>query len=348
MMRFEMPWAFLLLLLPCIVYAWRRRFKHGALLFSSLSVAKEAGQSWKVRLSCLPLVFESLAFLLLVIALARPQAGNEKIQNISQGVAIEMLLDRSTSMSLFMNAGNAPQQRFELAKKVFNDFVFGSSSSMEGRKEDLVGLVAFARYADTICPLTLSHDVLRPFLNTVKMAEIQEEDGTAIGDALALAAARLQTVEENLRQQSIKAKDDYKIRSKVVILLTDGENNCGRKTVAQAGEMLVKWGIRLYVVTITGEAYQQYGNRLRRVMTRPPDLSELNNIAESTGGFCKKAWDAKSLRELYEEIDKLEKSQVESTSYIDYKELCQPFMLAAFLCLALAMFLSSTIFRRLP
>ena len=137
MMRFEMPWAFMLLLLPCIVYVWRRRFKRSSLLFSSLSAAKEAGLSWKARFSCLPLVFKSLAFLLLVIALARPQAGNEKIQNISQGVAIEMLLDRSTSMSLFMDAGNGPRQRFELAKKVFNDFVFGNGGNMEGRKEDI-------------------------------------------------------------------------------------------------------------------------------------------------------------------------------------------------------------------
>ena len=348
MMRFEMPWAFLLLLLPCIVYAWQRKYRRGALLFSSLATAKEAGLSWKVRFSCMPMLLQLLAFLLLVIALARPQAGNEKVQNISQGIAIEMLLDRSTSMSLFMDAGNGPRQRFELAKKVFNDFVFGNGDSMKGRKEDLVGLVTFARYADTVCPLTLSHEVLRPFLDTVKMAEIQEEDGTAIGDALALAAARLHTVDENLRQQAKKAKDDYTIKSKVMVLLTDGENNCGRRTVAQAGEMIAKWGIRLYVITITGEAYQQYGNRLRRVMTRPPDLSELDSISEATGGFCKKAWDAKSLRELYEEIDKLEKSEVESTSYIDYRELCQPFMMAAFFCQALAMLLSSTIFRRLP
>ncbi|MBQ7177347.1 MAG: VWA domain-containing protein [Victivallales bacterium] len=348
MMRFEMPWAFLLLLLPCVIYALRRRFRRGALRFSSLASVKAAGHSWRVRFSFMPLALQLLAFLLLVIALARPQAGNEKIQNISQGVAIEMLLDRSTSMSLFMQDGGGARQRFELAKKVFNDFVFGNGADMNGRKEDLVGLVTFARYADTICPLTLSHEVLRPFLNTVKMAEIQEEDGTAIGDALMLAAARLHTVEENLRQQSKKAKEDYKIQSKVIILLTDGENNCGRKTVAQAGEMVAKWGIKLYVITITGDAYQQYGNRLRRVMTRPPDLQELEGIAQATGGFCKKAWDAKSLRELYSEIDKLEKSQVESTSYIDYKELCQPFMLAAFICQALALFLSTTVFRRLP
>ena len=348
MMRFETPLAFLLLLLPIVVYAWKRRSRRGAVAFSSLEYAAKSGVSLRQRLAILPMALKLLAFFLMVIALARPQAGNEKIQNISQGIAMEMLLDRSGSMGLFMEAGGGHRQRFELAKEVFVKFVFGGSDNMEGRKSDLIGLVTFARYADTICPLTLSHEVLRPFLDTVKLADTEAEDGTAIGDAIALAAARLHTVEKGLQRQSGKRSDDYRIKSKVMILLTDGENNCGRRTVAQAGEMASKWGIRLYVIAITGEAYQQYGSRLRKVLTRPPDLAELEKIAASTGGFCRKAWDARSLLALYEEIDKLEKTEVESTSYIDYRELCLPFMVLAFACLSIGLVLSSTVFRRLP
>ncbi len=352
MMRFETPFALLLLLLPAILYLWKRRSARAAIPFSSLSHIKRAGTSWRQKLAVTPGILGLTGFLLLVIALARPQAGSEKIENISQGIAMEMLLDRSGSMGLFMDVNGTRVQRLDAAKKVFRDFVHGNKKELKGRREDLIGLITFARYADTICPLTLSHEVLPPFLDTVLLAEGETEDGTAIGDAMALAAARLHTVEENLEKQYGKNKDAYKIQSKVIILLTDGENNCGRRTVVQAGEMAAKWGIKVYAIMVSGAAWHQMqtplGIKWRQITTRPPDLSELQDIAEKTGGFCRMATDAGSLMELYREIDRLEKSRVESTSYIDYRELCMPFMIAAFILFGMSMFLSATLFRRLP
>ncbi len=343
----------LLLALPPLLFLIMRRRRRAAVGFSSVQNARQAGKSLRQRILWIPLALRWGAYALLVIALARPQAGRERVQEISQGVAIEMVLDRSGSMQLELEFEGKLKNRLESAKEVFRRFVFGYGTKLKGRPNDLIGMVAFARYSDTICPLTLTHSVIKPFLDTVRLADSESEDGTAIGDAIALAAARLHTVEETLASQTGKAKDTYKIRSKVMILLTDGENNCGRRSVLQGGELAKGWGIRLYVIALGGpEAYQTvdtpFGKTSRRVMTRPIDTSDLEKIATDTGGFFRQATDADALQRVYEEIDKMERSDVESMRFVDYKELFMPFALAALALIAIEQLVNATYFRRLP
>ena len=353
MFRLESPWILLLLALPPLLFLIRRRARKAAVGFSSVRNAQKSGKSLRQRLLWIPSALRWGAYALLIIAMARPQAGRERVQEISQGVAIEMVLDRSGSMQLELEFEGKLKNRLDSAKEVFRRFVFGYGTKLKGRPNDLIGMVAFARYSDTICPLTLTHSVIKPFLDTVRLANSESEDGTAIGDAIALAAARLHTVEETLASQTGKAKDTYKIRSKVMILLTDGENNCGRRSVLQGGELAKRWGIRLYVIALGGsEAYQTvdtpFGKTSRRVMTRPIDTADLEKIAADTGGFFRQATDANALQRVYEEIDKMERSDVESMRFVDYKELFTPFALAALVMIALEQLLNATYFRRLP
>ncbi len=320
--------------------------------FSSVANASRAGLSWRQRLVWLPKVVRYLAIAALVVALARPQAGREQVQDVSQGIAIEMVLDRSGSMQLGMEFEGRTPNRLDTAKEVFKRFVFGHGRSLPGRPNDLIGMIAFARYADTICPLTLSHGVLKAFLDSVKIADREGEDGTAIGDAVALAAARLQTAEETMAQQTRKNKDSYQIKSKIIILLTDGVNNCGRRSVEEAGELAAQWGIKIYAIGIGGEAFlvesTPFGDYRRAVSTPPMDARSMEELANRTGGLFRLATDARSLQAVYEEIDRLERSEVESVRYVNYKELYQPFALAGLALLALAQVLNLTWFRRLP
>ena len=355
MLRFESPWMALLALLPLALWLLRRqlRLRHAAVGFSSVRNASRLKRSLRQRLLWIPGALRWLSCALLLIAMMRPQAGHEQVQEISQGIAIEMVLDRSGSMQLEMDFEGKLRNRLDCAKEVFRRFVFGYGSALKGRASDLIGMIAFARYSDTVCPLTLTHNVIKPFLDTVKLADTQAEDGTAIGDAVALAAARLHTVEETLSKQNKKEKGAYKIKSKVMILLTDGENNCGRHSVLQGGELAKKWGIRIYVIALTSDDVYQtvktpLGNISRRVSAPRLNTSELEKIASDTGGFFRSAGDTRALQRVYEEIDSMEQSEVESTRFVDYRELFVPFVLLGFAALALEQLLVCTYFRRLP
>jgi Ca-activated chloride channel family protein len=214
-------------------------------------------------------------------------------------------------------------------------------------------MIAFARYADTICPLTLGHEAWGHFLDTVKLVTRRSEDGTAIGDAVALAAARLKTAEETLAQQAGTKERMYQIKSKVIILLTDGENNCGDRSVEDAAELAAKWGIRIYAVGITGDTSVQvmknvFGTFRIPGMGAQVDERGMNLLAERTGGFFRTADDARALKAVYEEIDELERSEIESVRFVDYRELFGPFALSALCVLALEVLLSGTLFRRIP
>jgi len=355
MIRFETPWALLALFVPLLLWLWRHRghWRRAALAFSSTTHARQAAaQSWRARILWLPGALRTLALLLLALALARPQAGREQIRDVSQGIAITMVLDRSGSMRQEMDFEGQLVNRLDVAKEVFSRFVFGDGKKLRGRPSDLIGMVAFARYADTVCPLTLTHSTLRPFLDTIQLVTTRSEDGTAIGDALALAAARLQTAEETLKRQLGKDKDVYKIKSKVIILLTDGENNVGRQ-VEEGAALAAKWGIKVYAIGIGGgEGYQVVQTPLGRykmpLAAAGMDTRPLAAAAAKTGGLFRMANDAESLLAVYREIDELERSDVESIRFVDYRELFTPLVLGALLLLALELLLNCTWLRRIP
>jgi Ca-activated chloride channel family protein len=279
----------------------------------------------------------------------------EKIYDISKGVAIEVVLDRSSSMGAEMIFAGEQLNRLEVAKRVLLEFVQGNRGDLGGRPNDLIGLITFARYADTACPLTLAHGALASFVEPVGLVSRKPEDGTGIGDALALAAARLQKAAETIRQQSrIADKNEpaYEIKSKIIILLTDGEQNAGKRTPREAAELAKTWGIKIYTIGIGGqEGLIQVPTLFgTQVMQRGPgvDKQTLSSLAQTTGGIFRMAEDGDALRAVYGEIDALEKSEIESIRLVDYKEGFTPFALTGLILLALEILLRTTYFRRIP
>lgn len=354
-MRFDFPWALLALsIIPLLLFLRRRNECGLALGFSDLSLLPES-HSLRSRLPQLPLALRLLALALVILALARPQAGLEKIEDISKGVAIEMVVNRSGSMGSEMEFDGQAMTRLDVVKRVFAEFVRGNRRDLKGRPTDLIGLVTFARYADTVCPLTLAHGALAGFLDTIHLVpQKSPENRTAIGDAIALAAARLRTAEETLARQgdgeARKAKG-YQIKSKIIILLTDGQSNAGRHPPEEAAALAKRWGIKIYAIGVGGDDVVKVQTFLGPRMVRTGEgvnRQMLANLAESTGGLFRMADDAQALRGVYQEIDRLEKSEIASVRTIDYKEYFVPFALAALILLSLETLLRCTLWRRLP
>ena len=253
--------------------------------------------------------------------------------------------------------------RFEVVKKVFADFISGNKKDLNGRNGDLVGLITFARFADTTCPLVLSHNVLLEFLKKTEIVRLRSEDGTAIGDAIALAAARLKKAEEEIEQRKAKLlksgektagkeDGDFSIKSKVIILLTDGMNNAGRYDPLQAAELAQKWGIKIYAIGIgSSQSYTTIQTPLGEYkMPTGQNLDEglLKTIAEKTGGFYGRADSAETLEKIVEKINSLEKTEVKSIQYAQYSERFGPWVLGGLLMLALEILAGCTLFRKIP
>jgi Ca-activated chloride channel family protein len=315
----------------------------GAVRFSSVAPVFSIKPSLRQRLFRLPLYLRITAAVLLIIALARPQSGRDPIKKVSEGVAIEMVVDRSGSMRTKMDFRGEQKSRFEVVKEVFEEFITGDDKGLGGRENDMIGVVAFARYSDTVSPLTLSHDTVLDLLEDLDIVSQVSADGTAIGEAVSLAAARLKTAEEEIERSEDREK--YRVKSKAIILLTDGENNAGERTPEQAMELAREWGIKIYTIGIGNKpsdgTYGSYANRTSRFVI-------LEEMANRTGGIFRPAHDEMSLRAVYEEIDDLEKSEFKSLQYLSYRELFLPFAFGALVLLVLEMALSGTLLRRLP
>jgi Ca-activated chloride channel homolog len=337
-MRFESPWAaFFLLVLPMLFWQVRRQ-KAAAIRFSSVSGIPPSIRSLRQRLFCLPSLCRWLTLILLIVCLMRPQQGVEHTREVHQGIAIEMVLDRSPSMSAEMNYLGQSLSRLEVVKRVFMEFVLGNGKELKGRPNDLVGIVAFAGHAETICPLTLARDVFPGLLKTVEFVG----SGTAIGDAIALAAARLKTAEDTLnRTRGSSGKQPYAIKSKVMVLLTDGGNNVGLRLPHAAAELAAQWGIKIYTIGI--------GGRSEASLPIPPvDEAALKAIAESTGGEFRMAEDGDGLRSICARIDRLERSETPAVRVRQYRERFQICAITALLLLAAEVFTRCTLFRTLP
>lgn len=300
---------------------------------------------------------------LLIVALARPRKGTVLSEISAEGIAIEVVADRSGSMQAEMDYFGEKLNRFEVVKKVLSDFISGDKMGLTGRSSDLVGLVTFARYAETTCPLVLSHNVLLEFLKKTEIVRLRSEDGTAIGDAIALAAARLKKAEEEILQRKVQLiqageqtsneqENAFKIKSKAIILLTDGINNAGQYDPLQTAELAKEWGIKIYTIGIgSAQAYTNIQTPLGTYkMPTGQNLDErlLKAIAEKTGGFYGRADNAETLHQIVENIDKLEKTKVKSIQYTQYAELFGPWTLTALLILVLEMLASCTLFRKIP
>ncbi len=344
-MRLAFPWA-LLLLLPVakmIVDHCRRR-PGGALRFSSLKAFGKTPHTLRQRLSPLLFWIRVMALILLIVCLARPQKKRLTEGIPREGIAIELAVDISSSMDLSMPFRDQSVSRMEATRQVVEQFV-------ADRPNDLIGMITFARYADTICPLTFSHDSLEYFIQNLEIESRPNEDGTAFGDAIALAAARLKAVKERYDLEADQP-NSYTIKSKVIILLTDGNNNCGRHLPMEGAALAEKWGIRVHTIAIMDPPEMktiQTPDGPMQIEAEPPVQERiLRKIAETTGGVYRRATDEASLRDVYAEINAMETSVIETARYETYSEAFEPYAAAGVLFLAVHGLLSTTWLRRIP
>ena len=351
-------WLLLLIAVPAaLLPLWRPRSR-ATIGFPSAPSLRAAGSTAVARTWWLPAALRAGALAVLAVCIARPIKANEQTRVFVEGVAMEIVVDRSSSMlAMDFQKDGKRADRLTALKDVAGRFVLGGDG-LAGRQGDLIGLIAFARYADSTCPLTLDHEYLVQVLEGTEVAGTRAEDGTAIGEAVALAA-------ERLREASDRGGDLPKPKSKAIILLTDGENNAGDIPPMTAAEICKTYGITLYAVGMgtIGEApypvQTPFGGR--QLMPVPVKIDEklLKEMASATGGQYFRATDTRSLAQIYETIDRLEKTTTEQRRYLQYRDLAvegfdlaglrlPPLLLLAFAAVALELLLSQTRWRTLP
>lgn len=320
-------WLWLLALLPpAAVWIWRRRQNAQGMRFSDLRLTGPVPTTIWMRIRNAPAILRLGALSLGIIALARPQDPSTTRERFAEGVDIMLVLDTSTSMK----AQDFRPNRFVAAREVATDFI-------RERVSDRVGLIVFAAHAFTQVPLTLDYPFLSEMLAAVEVGII--EDGTAIGTALITAVNRLRESEAE---------------SKVVILLTDGQNNRGEIDPGTAAEAAAAMNVRVYTIGVGAHGSAPfmaddpfYGQRMMQI---PVEIDErmLESVAEKTGGRYFRATNSGALREIYEEIGELEKTKIEERIYTDYAELYHLFLIPAFILVFLEVALTTTRLRRIP
>jgi Ca-activated chloride channel family protein len=353
-LRFQDP-QWLLLLVPLLVLGiWAvRRQRRAAVLYSDTSILAELPKTTALRVKRLLPWVRLLGLALVVAALARPQKGREEFRVQTEGIAIQMCIDRSGSMqAMDFEIDGRRVDRLAAVKQVFHDFVAGNGR-LPGRPDDLIGLVAFGGYADSKCPLTLDHGALGDVLDAVEIPQpirdrqgrvinqrlLEEDLSTAIGDAVVLAIDRLK---------------DAKAKSKVIILLSDGQQNAGAIDPAEAAKTAKTFGVKIYAIGIgsTGQAPFPETDSFGRTVLVPRmvelDETTLKMLADQTGGRYFNARDTDALENVYAEIDRQEKSLSEGRLYTEYRELYQYAMFPGLGLILLEILLSCTRFRSLP
>jgi Ca-activated chloride channel homolog len=328
MFRFAYPYVLCLLaLLPLAAWYVVRHRGERSVAYSSLDLLLGAGleaPAWKRYLT---LALRLLVMGLVIVALARPQTGRSKHTTYSEGIDIMLVLDTSGSMQA---QDFEPKNRLNVAKEVVKDFI-------AKRPEDRIGLVVFSADAMTQCPLTLDHALLSKLVDQVDFGML--DDGTAIGVALATACNRLRT---------------SKAKSKVIVLLTDGQNNAGMVDPTTAARVAASLGLKVYTVGVgtRGRAPIPVDDPVfgRRLISVEVDIDEntLRKIAEITHGQYFRATDTKELMAIYDQIDKLEKSKVESETFVEYTERFAWFIVPAVGLLMLELGLGETVLRETP
>lgn len=335
--RFLYPWVFVVLaLLPLAWWIWLRPAWRTAVRYSAIRLASPSAGRWAARLRLILPILRTLSLMALIVAVARPQKGDTPTRIFSEGIAIQMVVDTSSSMDDYdLAPPGTRKNRLDVVKDVFRRFVVGGDG-LPGRSNDLIGMIRFAQYADSICPLTLDHDALLNVLDSVDIVRVRSEDGTAIGDGLALAVERMKDL-----KRVTGVGEQLQIKSRVIILLTDGENNAGHILPVRAGELAATYGIKVYTILA--------GTGQRIVIGRMPvDDSDLRQIAEMTGGQFFHAQSEGALQSIYDHIDALERTRVEERRYEAWAELFEPFVLAAFVATCLQMALDATRLRKIP
>ncbi|HEV3003958.1 MAG TPA: VWA domain-containing protein [Pirellulales bacterium] len=354
--RFYSPLCLLLAPLAAAAVWWRfRPARRPAALFSSVADLKHLPVTMAQRVRRTLPFFYVLALCLLVAALARPQSGKSETRISGEGIAIEIVLDVSGSMeALDFQLQGQDVSRLAAVQHVIRNFVLGSrESGLSGRPDDLIGLVAFGGFADSKCPLTLDHGALVDIVDSLEVPKpvrdgkgrvinaqsLEEELATAIGDGVALAVDRL---------RGANAK------SKVIVLLTDGDNNAGVVAPREAARIAQESGIKLYTIGIGRNGVvpipqeDDFGNRVLVPAQFRIDEELLGEMAQTGAGQYFHASDSEGLAQVYAQIDTLEKSQFEETKYSEYTELYSWFAGPGLALVLVAGVLAETRLRAVP
>ncbi len=333
-MTFAYPW--ILLMLPLALIPLRRRPLR-AITVSGLAVWRNVPPSGRLRWLHRVRYMSAFALGLLVTACAGPQMERQVGEETREGVAIQLLVDISSSMEQSLAADRGERlSRLEAAKRVVEQFI-------RHRGDDLIGLIAFARYADTLSPLTYGHEALVEIVRELDIQERPAEDGTGYGGALALACARLDQMCQWQPGAGEPASDpSATVRSKVVVLLTDGENNCGLRLPEEAAGLAKKWGIRVYAISMKDDE-DASSQELRNDDEGLTDAEKLlRRLADETGGAYWKIGNATHLQEVYERIDHLETSEIK-TAILYHSEISPLFQYLA--CAAFVLLMAVRIMR---
>ncbi len=321
----------LILLIPYILwYFLYRKKSEPTMQMSDTFAYRYAPKSWRMRLVNLPMVLRCIAFTLVVIVMARPQTHNSWDNRQVDGIDIMMAMDVSTSML----AEDLKPNRLEAAKNVASEFI-------ADRPNDNIGLTIFAGEAFTQCPMTTDHASLINLLQSVRTdiaARGLISDGTAVGMGLANAVSRLK---------------NSKSRSKVVILLTDGSNNMGDISPMTSAQIARSLGIRVYTIGLGTNKVAPYPMPVAggvQYVNIPVeiDTKTLSDIAAMTEGNFYRATNNRELKQIYKDIDKLEKTKMDVKTYSKRYEAYQPFAIAALLVLLFELILRTTVLRRIP
>jgi Ca-activated chloride channel family protein len=306
-------------------YIWKQRQAQASLRLSSSEGFRKAPKTYKIYLRHLPFVLRMLVVALIIIVLARPQTTDKWNTTTTEGIDIVLTVDISTSML----AEDLKPNRIEAAKDVALSFI-------NGRPTDNIGLVVFSGESFTQCPLTTDHAVLLNLLKDIRCGMI--EDGTAIGHGLATAVSRLK---------------DSPAKSKVIILLTDGTNNRGEIAPVTAGEIAKAYNIRVYTVGVGTKGTAPYpyqtpfGTQYQNI---PVEIDEatLTKIAQISGGLYFRATSTTALKEIYQEIDQLEKTKMNVQEYSKKHEEYRLFAFWAFFLFLLELLLRYTLLKNIP
>lgn len=333
-MSWYSPWAFALLPVVALLagYAyWQSRKKTPTVQYSSLSLLKSIPRPWRARLAWLPPVLMAAALILMVVALARPQRADTKIRKNVEGIDIMLVLDVSDSMLI----EDMKPNRLEACKDMMKEFV-------RRRATDRLGLVIFSGEAYTRVPLTLDYKILQDNISAIKISR-NIKMGTAIGVALAAGAGRLK---------------ESTARSRVMVFLTDGENNSGTIDPETALDIAKGYGIRIYTIgagvdgdaQLPVETIDAFGRKVKRYQPIHSTVNDelLGKMASETGGKYYRATDNSSLKKVFTDIDRLERSKIDVNQYTKYAELYEPWLLWGLLLFLASWFLHVTVFRKVP
>jgi Ca-activated chloride channel family protein len=333
MLIFKDPVVLLaIFLLPLLVLFVLMRRNDSSFVFSSRELLEGIRPTLRQRLNRIPIFLRAIAVGLVLLALARPQSVLEGTKTVSEGVDIVLAIDTSTSMlAEDFRMGASRINRFEVVKEVVKDFI-------PKRKDDRIGMVAFAGRAYTVCPLSTDYAWLTENLDRVKVGMITE-DATAVGSALASSCNRLRT---------------SKTKSRIIILLTDGVNNAGTVSPIVASEAAKALKIKIYTIGVGTKGLvpypfkDVYGRTIYQNIPIEMDEEMLKKIADTTGGKYYLASDTETLRKIYDDINRLEKTNIEHFGYREYSELFYYFLIPALIFLGLEVLLAGTIFLKVP